>query len=127
MKKIDLTSTFTKDELKYNIYWEEKMYVSVFSEKQNQILKDAIKGPIDFLIELCLSVPHQIKKIVYLAEEILELSKRIPSALNPNHHIDMSSEACNDLKEIANYASQVQVGLAVNIDRPLKSIQAYYG
>ena len=71
------------------------------------------------LRKLCLESSLQIKKIVYLAEDIVEIAKTIPAVINKNINIDMRSELCLTVLELANLASKVEIGLPVSIDKQI--------
>ena len=118
MKNIEITNTFTPEQ-QTHCYCSS----SVFNEPQHVNFRNALQASLDYLIKLCLDVPHQIKKIVYLADDILELAKSIPSYIRSSDVIDMRVYCCNVVRELANLAPQVEVGMPVNIDKQLATIQ----
>ena len=122
MNNIEITNTFTPEQ--YNPCYCSS---SVFNEPQHLNFTNALQASLDYLIKLCIEVPHQIKKIVYLADDILELAKSIPSYIRSSDVIDMRIHCCSVVRELANLAPKVEVGLPVNIDKQLATIQNLHG
>lgn len=91
----------------------------VFSTEQKINFTSLLQSSFALLRKLCLESSLQIKKIVYLAEDIVEIAKTIPAVINKNINIDMRSELCLTVLELANLASQVEIGLPVNIDKQI--------
>ena len=112
-----------------NTYPELSSYMqeSVYSEPQHAKFMSTLKSAFDLLIELCVNLPHQLKQIVYLAEDIVEIAKQIPSSINNNDVIDMRYQICDVVHEIANHAPKVEIGLPINIDNHIKTIRETNG
>ena len=83
---------------------EEQAKDTIFNVKQQELFGLELDHAITLLIDLCLSQPFAIKKIVYLAEDILEVASSIPSALNNKKFIDMNCEVCPTIRKISTYA-----------------------
>ena len=99
---------------------------SVFTKEQQHIFHNTLSGSCTLLLELCLTAPHQVKKIVYLADDMLEIAKSIPSYLNKKVLIDMRTLVCDVVQQIARYAAKVEAGLSVNIDEQIKHVRDTY-
>ena len=112
-----------------NIYPEDNSYIrdSVYSEPQQAKFLLALKSSYDLLVELCTKIPKQTKQIVYLAEDIIEIAKSIPSAVNKNQVIDMRCQVCGIVHEIACNAPKVEIGLPVDIESQIMTIREHHG
>ena len=107
----------------------DELYVppsSVFSNEQKLNFNTMLKASLELLQELCLKSPIQFKKIVYLSEDILKVAKSIPSAANHDHVVDMSVQLSSSIHQLAAFASRIEIGMPVNIDKQLKVIQGSY-
>lgn len=104
-----------------------KIGKSVFNVRQQELFGLELDHAITLLIDLCLSQPFAIKKIVYLAEDILEVASSIPSALNNKKFIDMNCEVCPTIRKISTYAAKVQTGIEVDISDEISTIRHKYG
>ena len=107
----------------------DELYVppsSVFSNEQKLNFNTMLKASLKLLQELCLKSPIQFKKIVYLSEDILKVAKFIPSAANHDHVVDMSVQLSSSIHQLAAFASRIEIGMPVNIDKQLKVIQGSY-
>ena len=107
----------------------DELYVppsSVFSNEQKLNFNTMLKASLKLLQELCLKSPIQFKKIVYLSEDILKVAKSIPSAANHDHVVDMSVQLSSSIHQLAAFASRIEIGMPVNIDKQLKVIQGSY-
>ena len=107
----------------------DELYVppsSVFSNEQKLNFNTMLKASLELLQELCLKSPIQFKKIVYLSEDILNVAKSIPSAANHDHVVDMSVQLSSSIHQLAAFASRIEIGMPVNIDKQLKVIQGSY-
>jgi len=100
---------------------------SVYSELQQANFLSTLKSSFDLLVELCTNFPKQIKQIVYLAEDIIEIAKKIPSVIDDTKMIDMRNQVCDVVHQIANNAPKVETGLPVNIDNEIKTIREHQG
>lgn len=109
-----------KDVIK-DLYPKNNSYItsSVYSEPQQESFLKTLISSFDLLIELCRTLPHQIKKIVYLAEDIIEIAKSIPSHADKNKFVDMRNEICDTIHNIANHAPLIEMGLPINIDKEI--------
>ncbi len=103
-----------------------KVCESVFSAKQLHMFSSHISDSFEVLVTWIKDKPKDLKKIIYLAEEIVELAKSIPSFLNGSDKIDMSAEVCNDVISIASQATKFQLGLEVDISKEISSIDQRY-
>lgn len=112
-----------------NIYPVSSSYIckSVYSEPQQANFLSVLKSSFDLLVELCTNLPKQVKQIVYLAEDIIEMAKAIPSSINKNKVIDMRNQICDVVHEIAKNAPKVEIGLPVNIDSQVMAIREHQG
>jgi len=112
-----------------NIYPVSSSYIhdSVYSEPQQASFLLILKSSFDLLVELCTNLPQQIKQIVYLAEDIIEIAKTIPSSIDKNKVIDMRNQICDVVHQIAINAPKVEIGLPVNIDSQVMTIREYQG
>jgi len=119
MKTINIENTYPKD----NIYISN----SVYSDSQQDNFLQTLQESLDLLVELCVKLPQQLKKIVYLAEDIIEIAKSIPSAVNKNEVIDMRCQVCGVVHELACNAPKVEIGLPVNIDSQVMTIREHHG
>ena len=107
----------------------DELYVppsSVFSNEQKLNFNTMLKASLELLQELCLKSPIQFKKIVYLSEDILKVAKSIPSAANEEHAVDMRVQLSSSIHQLAAFASRIEIGMPVNIDKQLKVIQGSY-
>lgn len=100
---------------------------SVYSEPQQANFLSILKSSFDLLIELCTNLPKQIKQIVYLAEDIIEIAKEIPSVIDDTKKIDMRNQVCDVVHQIANNAPKVEIGLPVNIESQIMTIREQQG
>ena len=112
-----------------NMYPVSSSYISesVYSEPQQANFLSILKSSFDLLVELCTNLPKQVKQIVYLAEDIIEMAKTIPSAIDKNKVIDMRNQICDVVHQIANNAPKVEIGLPVNIDSQVMTIREHQG
>ena len=112
-----------------NMYPIDNSYIrdSVYSEPQQASFLSVLKASFDLLVELCTNLPNQIKQIVYLAEDIIETAKSIPSAVNKNQVIDMRCQVCGIVHEIACNAPKIEIGLPVDIDSQIMTIRKHHG
>jgi hypothetical protein len=112
-----------------NIYPVSSSYIceSVYSEPQQASFLSVLKSSFDLLVELCKNLPNQVKQIVYLAEDIIEMAKAIPSSVDKNKVIDMRNQICDVVHEIAKNAPKVEIGLPVNIDSQVMAIREHQG
>ena len=112
-----------------NMYPVSSSYIhdSVYSEPQQASFLSVLKTSFDLLVELCTNLPNQTKQIVYLAEDIIETAKYIPSVIDNNKMVDMRNQVCDVVHQIANNAPKVEIGLPVNIDEQIKTIREHQG
>ena len=112
-----------------NMYPVSSSYIceSVYSEPQQANFLSILKSSFDLLVELCTNLPKQVKQIVYLAEDIIEMAKTIPSSIDKNKVIDMRNQICDVIYQIANNAPKVEIGLPVNIDSQVMTIREHQG
>ena len=112
-----------------NMYPVSSSYIceSVYSEPQQASFLSILKSSFDLLVELCTNLPKQVKQIVYLAEDIIEMAKTIPSSIDKNKVIDMRNQICDVVHQIANNAPKVEIGLPVNIDSQIMAIREHQG
>tara|TARA_R110000824_G_C15026374_1_gene658897 strand:- start:58 stop:417 length:360 start_codon:yes stop_codon:yes gene_type:complete len=96
---------------------------SVFSDEQEVNFNSMLEASIKLLQELCLNAPTQLKKIVYLAEDILEIAKKIPSVLDTLSYVDMRPKVCVIIHQLAAFASRIEIGMPVNIDKQLNIVR----
>ena len=110
-----------------NMYPVSSSYISesVYSEPQQANFLSILKSSFDLLVELCTNLPKQVKQIVYLAEDIIEMAKTIPSSIDKNKVIDMRNQICDVVHQIANNAPKVEIGLPVNIDSQVMTIREH--
>jgi len=103
------------------IYPQNDSYLceSVFSDTQQANFLQTLTNSFELLIELCSKFPEQLKKIVYLAEDIIEISKTIPSSIRNNDVVDMRYQICDCIHDIASNASRLQMGLPIDIDKQI--------
>ncbi len=100
--------------------------LSIFSDLQLNHFVKHIRESLEVLLEWIKDKPKDLKKIIYLAEEIVEIAQRIPSFLDENQLINMSSELDNNIIEIASQASKYQVGNKVDINKQISSLEQKY-
>ena len=117
------------------VYPVNKSYIcdSVYSEEQQKNFLRVLKESFDLLVNLCTDntfcykLSHEVKQIVYLAEDILKVAMTIPSAINQNEVIDMRCQVCGVVHELACNAPKVEIGLPVNIESQVSTIREHYG
>lgn len=93
------------------------IYESIYSDFQQIHFVKTLKQSFDLLLDLCKNSSSNLKKIVYLAEDIIEIAKSVPSVLNQTEVVDMTYLICNCVHEIARNAPRVEMNLDVNIDK----------
>ena len=112
-----------------NMYPVNSSYIhdSVYSEPQQASFLSVLKTSFDLLVELCTNLPNQTKQIVYLAEDIIETAKYIPSVIDDTKMIDMRCQVCGVVHEIACNAPKVEIGLPVDIESQIMTIREQKG
>jgi len=100
---------------------------SVYTEPQQASFLLILKSSFDLLVELCTNLPNEIKQIVYLAEDIIEIAKEIPSVIDDTKMIDMRCQVCGVVHEIACNAPKVEIGLPVDIESQIMTIREQQG
>ena len=117
------------------VYPVDKSYIcdSVYSDAQQKNFLTVLKESFDLLVDLCMDstfcykLSHEVRQIVYLAEDILKVAMTIPSAINKNEVIDMRCQVCGIVHELACNAPKVEIGLPVNIESQVSTIREHHG
>ena len=107
------------------VYPVDKSYIcdSVYSDAQQKNFLTVLKESFDLLVDLCMDstfcykLSHEVRQIVYLAEDILKVAMTIPSAININDVVH----------ELATNAPKVEIGLPVNIESQVSTIREHHG
>ena len=99
---------------------------SVFAEKQLEQFKDHVVDALEVLIEWIKARAHEVSKIVYLASDIMEIAQNIPSWMDKQILIDMTTEIDQDIQIIAEQVEACASGYPYNISDQITNIKNNY-
>ena len=87
------------------------MHSFFFSSPQERVWYRFVDEPLTQLENLCNAIPLDKEKIIELANKIYTMSQYTPSSSKKGSTIDARDEVCEDIKRLASYFENNQIGL----------------